>query len=77
MDALIKGMVDVRTILVDQDPGLISAVVGVTRNVATALQNGNAIADSLGETAGTNGTGISSTDDNHVVYAGVKAFRQA
>ena len=77
VDALIKGMVDVRTILVDQDSGLISAVVGVTRNVATAFQNGNAIADSLGETTGANGTGISSTDDNHVVYAGVKAFRQA
>jgi len=45
--------------------------------VATAFQNGNAIADSLGETTGANGTGISSTDDNHVVYAGVKAFRQA
>ena len=26
---------------------------------------------------GANGTGISSTDDNHVVRAGVKAFRQA
>ena len=29
------------------------------------------------DTAGANGTGISSTDDNHVVRAGVKAFRQA
>ena len=77
VDALIKGMVDVRTILVDQDSGLISAVVGVTRNVATALQNGNTIADGLGETTGTNGTGITGTDDNHVVCAGVKAFRQA
>ena len=70
-------MVDVRTILVDKDPGLIGAVVGVARNVAATLQNCNTIADGLGETAGTNGTGISGTDDNHVVCAGVKAFRQA
>ena len=77
VDALIKGMVDVRTILVDKDPGLIGAVVGVARNVAATLQNCNTIADGLGETAGTNGTGISGTDDNHVVCAGVKAFRQA
>ena len=77
MDALVKSVVDVRTVLVDKDPGLISAVVSVARDVATTLQNGNAIADGLGETAGTNGTGISGTNDNHVVCTGVKAFRQA
>ena len=75
--ALVKGVIDMRTVLVDQDSGLVSAVIGIARNVATALQNGNTIADSLGKTAGANGTGISSTDDNHVVRAGVKAFRQA
>ena len=77
MHALVKGMVDVRAILVDKDSRLVSAVEGIARNVATALQNGNTIADGLGKTAGANGTGISSTDDNHVVRAGVKAFRQA
>ena len=75
--ALVKSVIDMRTVLVDQDSGLVSAVIGIARNVATALQNGNTIADGLGETAGANGTGISSTDDNHVVCAGVKAFRQA
>ena len=75
--ALVKGVIDMRTVLVDQDSGLVSAVIGIARNVATALQNGNTIADGLGKTAGANGTGISSTDDNHVVRAGVKAFRQA
>ena len=75
--ALVKGMVDVRAILVDKDSRLVSAVEGIARNVATALQNGNTIADGFGKTAGANGTGISSTDDNHVVRAGVKAFRQA
>ena len=77
MHALVKGMVDVRAILVDKDSRLVSAVEGIARNVATALQNGNTIADGLGKTAGANGTGISSTDDDHVVRAGVKAFRQA
>ena len=77
MHALVKGMVDVRAILVDKDSRLVSAVEGIARNVATALQNGNTIADGFGKTAGANGTGISSTDDNHVVRAGVKAFRQA
>ena len=57
--------------------GTRSKAIGIARNVATALQNGNTIADGLGKTAGANGTGISSTDDNHVVRAGVKAFRQA
>ena len=77
MHALVKGVIDMRTVLVDQDSGLVSAVIGIARNVATALQNGNTIADGLGKTAGTNGTGISGADNNHVVCAGVKAFRQA
>ena len=77
VDALVKGMVDVRTILVDQDPGLVSAVEGIAGNVATALQNGNTIADGFGKTAGTNGTGISGADNDHVVRTGIKAFRQA
>ncbi len=38
--ALVKGVVDVRAVLVDQDSGLVSAVIGIARNVATALQNG-------------------------------------
>jgi len=45
--------------------------------VATTLQNGNAIADSLGKTAGTNGTSVPGTDNDHVVRTGIKAFRQA
>ena len=77
VDALIKGMVDVRTVLVDQDSRLVSAVEGIARNVATALQNGNTIADGFGKTAGANGTGITGADDDHVVRAGIKAFRQA
>ena len=77
MDALVKGMVDVRTILVDQDSRLVSAVEGIARNVATALQNGNTIADGFGKTAGANGTGITGADNDHVVRAGIKAFRQA
>jgi len=77
VDALVKGMVDVRTILVDQDSRLVSAVEGIARNVATALQNGNTIADSFGKTAGANGTGITGADNNHVVRTGIKAFRQA
>ena len=77
MHALVKGMVDMRTILVDQDPGLVSAVIGIARNVATALQNGNAIADGFGKTAGANGTGITGADNDHVVRTGIKAFRQA
>ena len=77
MHALVKGMVDMRTILVDQDPGLVSAVEGIARNVATALQNGNTIADGFGKTAGANGTGITGADNNHVVRTGIKAFRQA
>ena len=77
VDALIKGMVDVRTVLVDQDSRLVSAVEGIARNVATALQNGNTIADGFGKTAGANGTGITGADDDHVVRTGIKAFRQA
>ena len=77
MHALVKGMIDMRTILVDQDSRLVSAVEGIARNVATALQNGNTIADSFGKTAGANGTGITGTDNNHVVRTGIKAFRQA
>ena len=77
MHALVKGMVDVRAILVDKDSGLVSAVIGIARNVATALQNGNTIADGLGKTAGANGTGITGADNDHVVRAGIKAFRQA
>ena len=77
VDALIKGMVDVRTVLVDQDSRLVSAVEGIARDVTTALQNGNAIADGFGKTAGANGTGITSADDDHVVRTGIKAFRQA
>ena len=75
--ALVKGVVDVRTVLVDQDSRLVSAVEGITRNVATALQNGNTIADSFGKTAGANGTGITGADNDHVVRTGIKAFRQA
>ena len=75
--ALVKGVVNVRTVLVDQDSSLVSAVVGIARNVATTLQNGNAIADSLGKTAGTNGTSVPGTDNDHVVRTGIKAFRQA
>ena len=77
VDALVKGMVDVRTILVDQDSRLVSAVEGIARNVATALQNGNTIADGFGKTAGANGTGITGADNDHVVRTGIKAFRQA
>ena len=75
--ALVKGVVDVRTILVNQDSGLVSAVEGIARDMATALQNGNAIADGLGKTAGANGTGITGADNDHVVRTGIKAFRQA
>ena len=75
--ALVKGVVNVRTVLVDQDSSLVSAVVGIACNVATTLQNGNAIADSLGKTAGTNGTSVPGTDNDHVVRTGIKAFRQA
>ena len=77
VNALVKGMVDVRTILVDQDSRLVSAVEGIARNVATAFQNGNTIADSFGKTAGANGTGITGADNDHVVRTGIKAFRQA
>ena len=45
--------------------------------MATALQNGNTIADSFGKTAGANGTGITGADNDHVVRTGIKAFRQA
>ena len=38
--ALVKGVIDMRTVLVNQDSGLVSAVVGIARYVATALQNG-------------------------------------
>ena len=77
MDALVKSVIDVRTVLVDQDSGLVSAVVGITRDVAATLQNGNTIADSFGKTAGANGTGITGADNDHVVRTGIKAFRQA
>ena len=77
MDALVKSVIDVRTVLVDQDSGLVSAVVGITRDVAATLQNGNTIADSFGKTAGANGTGITGADNDHVIRTGIKAFRQA
>ena len=33
MHALVKGVIDMRTVLVNQDSGLVSAVIGIARNV--------------------------------------------
>ena len=75
--AVIGGVVDVRAVLVNEDASVIEAVVSVSRDVRTTLQDGHLIATRLGQTAGAGGTGVSGTHDEDVVRSGVEVLRKA
>ena len=62
--ALAEGVVDVRTVHVNEHTGLIQVVVGVAGNVVAALEDGDAEADGLGEATGAHRTRIARTDDD-------------
>ena len=73
--ALVEGVVDVRTVLVDKDAVFVQVIVGVARNMIAALEHGNMESSVFGQTARANGAGVSGTHDDHVICVGVKFLR--
>ena len=49
--ALVEGVVDVRTVLVDKDAVFVQVIVGVARNMIAALEHGNMESSVFGQTA--------------------------
>ena len=68
------GMVDVRTVLMNQDARIINPVVRVSGNVSAALDNCDFKIARFSHTASHNGTGISGTDHHDIVGIGVKTI---
>ena len=73
VDAVALGVVDVRTVLVDQDARVVDVVIGVARDVVATLDDGDAEAAGLGKAACADGASVTGTDDDHVVRVGVEA----
>ena len=75
--AVVIGVIDVRTVSVDEDARLVLAVVGVARDVGTALEERDLVVAGLGETAGAYGAGIARADDDGVVAIGIEVLGKA
>ena len=72
VDALVIGVVDVRAVQVDEHPGLVEAIVGVARDVRTALEDADLLACTLRQLARNDRAGITGTDDEGVVIGNVE-----
>ena len=74
MHALALGVVDVRTVLMDQYPGVVQAVVRVAGDVVPALDDGNLVAAGLRKATCAYSAGESRAHDDDVVVLGVEAL---
>jgi len=68
--ALVGGVVDMRAILVDEDSGLVMAIVGIAGDMVPALEDADLKAAGLCEAACAYGTGITGADDDDIVRIG-------
>ena len=76
MHAVVVRMVDMRTILVDEDACLVLIVVGVARDVVAALDDADLEVQGLCQAAGTYCSCITRTDDEDVVAVSIEIIRQ-
>ena len=74
--ALAVGVVDVRTVLVDEDALVVHVVVGVARDVLAALEHRDAKSSALRHTARAYRAGVPGTHHDHVVRIGVEGCRK-
>ena len=70
--ALAVGVVDVRAVLMDENAVLVQIIEGVARDMVAALENRDTETRTFRHAARAHRTGISSADDNHVVFIGVE-----
>ena len=71
--AVALGVVDVRAVLVNENPGVVGVVVGVTSDVVATLEDGDAKPAGLGKATGADRPRVSRADDEHVIRIGVEA----
>ena len=76
MDALVKRVINVRTVLMDQNARLVVIVVGIAGDVVAALEYSDAETGGLGKTTSAHCTRVTSAYDDHVVGTRIKISRK-
>ena len=72
VDALVVRVIDVRTVLVNENTRLVLEVVCIARDMVAALEHRHAESSGLGEAACANGACIAGAHDNHVISSRIE-----